>query len=176
MTIFALKSTTFRNNMKTIISFLALALISLQTNAQTMKDLISSMPDSITPLLTKNNRLNLIDYLEAGQKAVEKNRLGGDSELTHLTDTRAVFKMTASSSMDIKLLKDPEPTIGVITGVNDGKNSTIVGIIKYYTLDWKLINTIKPEAFVGLSWKDENDSIKSTIYNPLELKNDEFKK
>lgn len=162
--------------MKTIISFIALALISIQLNAQTMKDIISSMPDSITPLLTKNSRLNLIDYLEAGQKAVEKNRLGGETVMAHLSETRCLIQMTSSSDMDFKLIKSPEPSIGVILSVHNSENTAISSIIKYYSLDWKLLKTVKSDGFTAYKWNDDNNELSATVYDPLNLKSEKFEK
>ena len=149
-------------------------LASLQMSAQTMKDVLKSMPDSITPLLTKNNLLNFIDYLEAGEKAIEKNRLGGQSQMTHLTDTRTTISMTGSSTIDIKLIKNPETAIGIITTVRDANGTTLSSIVRYYTTDWKLSKTIIPDDFTAYSWKDDSEELISTHYDPLKLDNSKF--
>lgn len=154
--------------------FLILILASVQASAQNMKTIISNMPDSITPLLTKNARLNFIDYIEAGQKAVERNYLTGASEMTKLSDTRAVIKTSNRSTMDFKLLKNPEERIGIITTVKSDSIGT--SIIKYYTLDWKLVKTVTPSTFKQYEWNDENEELKETIFDPLKLKQDDFKK
>lgn len=139
-------------------------------SAQNMKDIIRNMPDSITPLLTRNNRLDFIDYLDAGQKAQEKNRLGGMSEMTKLTTTRALIRISQSSVMDFKLLNaDSEPRLGIITTVQSD-SATYTSIIRYYNLDWQLIQTIIPEKFEKCEWNDETDEMKKTEYNPLALK------
>lgn len=161
---------------KKIFTLFLFSALSLSLSAQTMKEIISNMPDSITPLLTKNTRLNFIDYIEANQKAVEKNRLGGESEMTLLNETRCVIKMSGSSTLDIKLLKSPEPSIGIITSVNTKENSTITSIIKYYSLDWKLLKTIIPEDFKGCSWKNDSEEIETVTYDPLKLDNIKFEK
>ena len=75
---------------------------------QSMKDIVRTMPDSITPLLTLNNRLDLVDYLEANMKAEVKNKLGGMTELVELTDTTARFRMTESSELLLRLIDDGE--------------------------------------------------------------------
>lgn len=160
--------------MKKIVSLIILFSAMMPLSAQTMKDIISNMPDSITPLLTKNNRLNLIDYIEAGQKAVEKNRLAGESEMTHLTANRCVIKMTNSSTFDFKLLQSPEPSIGIITTLQSDK--TLTSTIRYYSLDWKLTKTVIPTDFTEYKWKDDSEDFETTKHDPLNLDNTKFEK
>lgn len=160
--------------MKKILSLIILFSLTLHVSAQTMKDIISNMPDSITPLLTKNNRLNLMDYIEAGEKAVEKNRLVGETEMTHLSATRCVIKMTSSSTYDFKLLQSPEPAIGVIITLRSDK--TLASIIRYYSLDWKLTKTVTPAEFTECKWKDDSEEMERKTYNTLELDSSKFEK
>lgn len=79
-----------------------------------MRDVIKSMPDSIAPLLTTNNRLDMIDYLDANMKAEVRNKLNGTSELTKLTDTEAHIKMTSHSDLKLEFIdKDGERLVKV---------------------------------------------------------------
>ena len=54
--------------------------------AQNMKSVFVAMPDSVTPLLTKVNREDCIDFLDSNMKAVVKNRFGNVAEMKVLTD------------------------------------------------------------------------------------------
>lgn len=150
-------------------------MVSMQMSAQTMKDIIKTMPDSITPLLTKNARLDFIDYLEANQKAVEKNKLGGESEMTKLTETRSVIQLSKSSKLDFKLLKGgDEPTIGIISTMTvDEKTS--VSMIRYYSLDWTLKKVNIPSDFKYYEWNDDNEELTSKVFNPFNLEIKEIK-
>ena len=47
----------------------------------TVRDLLKSMPDSVIPYLTENNRLDMIDFMESNMDAVVTNTLGGKSQL-----------------------------------------------------------------------------------------------
>lgn len=156
------------------ILFLILILASVQASAQDMKTIISNMPDSITPLLTKNNRLDFIDYLEAGQKAEESNKLRGKSAMLKLTASRAVIATSKSSTKDFKLLTSPTPQIGIITTVQ--LDSTYTSFVKYYDLNWQLLKTVKPQGFVKMEWNDDNEEITETRFEPLKLNQDKFKK
>lgn len=147
---------------------LTLLLCSFSANAQSIKDIIREMPDSILPTLSRNTRLDFIDYLDAGQKAEERNLLRGTSEMTHLSNTRAVIKTSSASSVDIKLLNNDKGHIAIITTVQSDK--IFSSVVKYYSADWQLVRTYIPEGFRKLEWNDDNEEIKETVYNPLELK------
>lgn len=156
--------------MKKIFSLVIFIAITFTSYAQSMKEIITNMPDSITPLLTKNNRLDFIDYLAANQKAEEKNAFGAKSEMTKLTETRSTIRVTDSSTMDFKILKNPETMVGIITTVQSDKK-IFTSIIKYYSLpDWKLLKTTVPKGFTRFEWNDDNEELNITTYTPLELK------
>lgn len=76
----------------------------LSANAQTMTTIIQTMPDSILPQLTRNNRLDFIDYLASNMKAETTNRLGSKSEMTVLSDTYANIRLSNSAEAAFKLL------------------------------------------------------------------------
>ena len=79
------------------------AMSSMTTYAQTMADVLRTMPDTIIPLLTHNDRLDLVDEWEGGVKAEARNRLGGLVVLTHMDDTSAHLKMSELSELTIEL-------------------------------------------------------------------------
>ena len=64
------------------------------------------MPDSIMPLLTHNNRLDLIDYWEAGQQGHITNRLGGEVSLTYLGEDSLSVSDTGVSRYEMRLLRN----------------------------------------------------------------------
>ena len=55
--------------MKRIVLNMLLLLVSLATTAVDMKDVFTAMPDSVLPTLTRNNRLDMIDFVASGMKA-----------------------------------------------------------------------------------------------------------
>ena len=54
-------------------------------NAQTMKQIFQTLPDTILPSLTKNDRLDLIDLIENNMQNEVTNQLKGKSRMTLLT-------------------------------------------------------------------------------------------
>lgn len=85
--------------MRRILSILLLC-SALSIHAQNkIGELFKTMPDSLMPLLTTNNRLDMIDFMDAGMKARIDNLLNGESEMTYLSADSLSIKM--SNSLDI---------------------------------------------------------------------------
>ena len=92
------------------------SLLSLHsTLAQTrMRDIYAAAPDSIFPLLTKNNRLDQIDVCEyrtrlteaKNMQAVVKNRFDKHSELLILTDRYLKLQLSEHCLVEMRLLCD----------------------------------------------------------------------
>lgn len=89
------------------IAFLFCALtIGAQTT--TIADLFKVMPDSLMPLLTQNNRLDMIDFMDAKMKARVTNKLEGESEMTALTADSLSIRMSSAMQIDLKLVPTEE--------------------------------------------------------------------
>lgn len=103
--------------MKKILSLLLILAFVQNNYAQSMRQIMVSMPDSIMPLLTKVNREDCMDYLDSKMKAEVTNRIGSKSEMTKITDDYAQFKLSKSSERTFKLLPtaDNDTIICMIT-------------------------------------------------------------
>ena len=102
------------------------------------KDVLKSMPDEVIPILTHNNILDMIDFLNASCKAEVTNRMNGKSEMTVLTDHYAYIQVTPSNTTEIKLL--PLQSGGTLiylvsTCTTDSLSDSSV---KVYTDKWEL--------------------------------------
>lgn len=108
--------------MKRIIVALMMSVVLVSAKSADIKNLFVEMPDSIMPLLVKNNRLDMLDYMDIGMSAKVKNKLGGESEMTLLKDDMISISMTDVTEYDIKLFygKDSLVTIAVIETVCGG--------------------------------------------------------
>ena len=105
-----------------------------------MMDVFKSMPDSLVPYLTANNRLDCLDFKEAKMKAEVQNALGGKSELVTLNTKYADLQLNAVHRMEMRLLDTTEPVdscqqvIGIIhtygTDIQESK-------IQFYSLRWR---------------------------------------
>ena len=72
--------------------------------AQEAKTLFVNMPDSLSPLLTKVNREDCIDFLESKMKAQVENRFGKKSEMTDLSKDYIRMQMSSQSTWQMKVL------------------------------------------------------------------------
>ena len=127
--------------MQRIVYSLLLSLVTLlYAEARTpMRDWLSSIPDSVMPLLVKNRRLDLIDFYDARMEAVVTNLLEGKSRLETLTEDFAKIDYTKSSDVSLKLLavNDTTDILCMVTTIK-GKEKTTVddSRISFFDEQW----------------------------------------
>ena len=80
----------------------SISMTSLQ--AQEAKTVFVNMPDSLSPLLTKVNREDCIDFLESKMRAQVENRFGKKSEMTDLSKDYIRMQMSPQTTWQMKLL------------------------------------------------------------------------
>ena len=87
------------------ILLLATLLVALAAHAQrpVMADLFRQMPDSLLPYLTANNRLDMVDFMEAGMKSEVTNMLDGKSQMTQLSADSLTLKLNAVLTVSMRL-------------------------------------------------------------------------
>lgn len=100
-----------------------------------MRQVFADMPDSILMILTKNNRLDCIDFIEHNMPAKIENRLGGQTELKVLTANYLSLQLTVSSRVELKLLsgKDGQDYICMARTFYGPAAETV---LKLYRTDW----------------------------------------
>ncbi|WP_299230171.1 DUF3256 family protein [uncultured Bacteroides sp.] len=135
-------------------------LLGLSANAQNINSVFVSMPDSLSPLLTKVNRQDFADFLSSGMKAVVKNRFGGKSEMLKLTDDYLKIKTTESSSEEMKLLPLND-SVNVVCVIKTYSGPAEDSRVYFYSTDWK---ELPLSEFISLPqhadfYKAANDSI-----------------
>jgi len=137
----------------------------------TIRDAFRQMPDSLLPALTQNNRLDFLDFHDAGMKAEVKNRLGGTSVMTALTNDSLSLKMSPALRTDMLLLTLDEPLDSVSQVIVVGETflaDSVYGetTVRYFTVDWHPIpvpplNKLQQQRIEGfklqtiLKWDDE---------------------
>lgn len=70
---------------------------------QKMRDVFLRMPDKLLPYLTENNRLDFIDFMDSGMKAVVNNELGGKSEMVSLSEEALTLQLSPAMRMEMRL-------------------------------------------------------------------------
>ena len=84
------------------ILFLSLALLPMTGTARTIADFFASEPGNIFPLLTRTNRLDMVDYHKSGQTVAIANNLTGESRLLELDST--YIKVQTSDAKVVEML------------------------------------------------------------------------
>lgn len=107
-----------------------------------------AMPDSLMPLLTQNNRLDCIDFMDCGMEAVVTNRMDGKSRMAVLTDAYLHVGYTASTDVTMRLLPLNDST-DVLCMVTTVKAPVKDSRICFYDEGWRLLEVgsflTKPE-------------------------------
>ncbi len=125
---------------------MALSLSASAGDGITLRDVFRQMPDSLMPTLTQNNRLDFLDFIDAGMKAEVKIRLGGTSVMTALTADSLSLQVSPALRVDMLLLPLAEPIDSMNQVVVVGETflaDSVYGetVVRYFSTDWKLIPT-----------------------------------
>ena len=81
---------------------LSVALLPLTGFARTVADMFATEPGNIFPLLTRTNRLDMVDYFRSGKIMAIPNNLAGESLLLELDST--YLKVQTSESRIVEML------------------------------------------------------------------------
>lgn len=115
---------------------MALTLNQVSAQNMNMRDAFRQMPDSIMPYLTKNNRLDFIDFLDSGMRAEVKNKLGGTSEMLTIANDSLTIKMSPSMHVDMLLLDSTIVMIETFTVDSIYGQSKV----SFYNTNWQQID------------------------------------
>ena len=109
-------------------------------SAQTVDKYYVNMPDELNPTLSKQNRLELIEYHKAGRGDSIANRFGNQVFLLSLDtlNNHLLVKNTASSTFEMKVLRlnDTSQLIGIIRTVC---GSICQSSVEFYDTAWHQI-------------------------------------
>ena len=83
---------------------LTMALLPLDGAARTIADFFASEPGNVFPLLTRTNRLDLVDYYNSGQTVAVPNNLGGTSQLVALDSAYLKVQTSGSKVVEMRML------------------------------------------------------------------------
>ncbi len=150
--------------MKRILIFVLLVCSHLSLQAQgdslNIREAFKQMPDSLLPYLTQNNRLDMMDFMDAKMKAAVDNLLGGESEMLFLSDDSLCIKMNESMNMELKMLRDEiEPIILMkrTYKISERQKEILIG---RYSSSWRSISEI---SVVSTLLKRDEDVIEKSF-------------
>ena len=121
--------------MRTVVLIVVGFLGSLTGWAQDMKSVFLTMPDFMTPLLTKVNKEDFVDFLASDMKAEVRNRFDNPAEMKVLTEDYVLMQTSAVGTLEMKLLPVNDST-KVVCMVKTVCASACDSEIYFYTSDW----------------------------------------
>ncbi len=112
------------------------ATVSSMAQKTMMRDIFADAPDSIFPLLTKNNKLDCIDFIENNMAAKVKNKMDTWSELKMLTPDYMLMQMSENSDVAMMLVSD-----SVVCMANTYYGPAKDSKVRFYDLQWNLLES-----------------------------------
>ena len=136
-----------RNNRLYMILLVSIYLLPL--NAKPMRELWQSMPDAMIPYLTKNQRIELVDFMDMKVKADVKNQFGEETVMDTLTADFASVRLNASSMMQLRLMPSPDQD-SIICMVRSVLGPVAESEVLFYDQNWNRIGEQSLSAYEEL--------------------------
>lgn len=121
---------------KTIVLALLLAVSEFSTAQTCMRDIFASLPDSILPLMTHNNRLDCIDFIENDMEARVKNRFDSPVVLEALTADYLRICTGETSLVEMKMVAEAADTLIYVARTYSGPAAD--SEVMVYGPDWNV--------------------------------------
>ena len=121
--------------MRKVLLIVVSVLCGISASAQDMKSVFIAMPDSVTPLLTKVNKEDFVDFLDSNMKAEVKNRFDGTAEMKVLTEDYTLVQTSEIGTLEMKLLPIND-SIKVVCMVKTVCASACDSNVRFYASDW----------------------------------------
>ena len=151
--------------MKKIITIMILALAMSFAYAADIRTLFINMPDTIMPALTKSERMDFLDYIDSGMKARVRNKLGGESEMTELSDNSLTVSTSRSGKLQMALFQRKDGTV-LICLIKTVTARFDDSLIRFYNEDW---TPVESESLIELPKFDDYLTKQALKHGYLEL-------
>lgn len=158
------------NKLTTTLLCLLVFLLNINSQNMQMAELFKQMPDSLMPYLTTNNKLDMLDFIDAGMEAKVNNKFDGESILCELDSTYLRLKLNTSVEVEMKLLSSSnilnDSTKHLICLVTTYGDLIKESVLNLFTSKWnsiehditksKLISYVihKPDTMSELTYND----------------------
>lgn len=103
---------------------------------QNIADLFKVMPDSLMPYLTNNNRLDMIDFMEAKMKAEVTNLLEGKSEMTMLSDDSLCIRVSDVLQVKLMLVERDDSVVVSMQKNYQISEHQVEKTVQYFSSTW----------------------------------------
>lgn len=128
---------------KKILLLLAGAALAIPSSAQIrMRDVFAQLPDSVLPYMTKNNRLDCIDFIENGMEARVKNRFDQHVVLDTLTEDFLRIRTSTSSYVEMRLVPQGQGNDTAICVNRTYMGTTPDSEVRLYGKNWALVRRL----------------------------------
>ena len=131
------------NKLTTTLLCLLVFLLNINSQNMQMAELFKQMPDSLMPYLTTNNKLDMLDFIDAGMEAKVNNKFDGESILCELDSTYLRLKLNTSVEVEMKLLSSSnilnDSTKHIICLVTTYGDLIKESVLKLFTSKWNSI-------------------------------------
>lgn len=121
-----------------LLFFLLFSSVHIDAQGIRMRDLFAAMPDSLMPFVTRNNRLDCIDFMENHMEARVRNRLEQYVELKALTADYLLFQTSQKGYTEMKYVADSDTT-GLLFVVRTCLGPIADSHVMCFNTDWTLI-------------------------------------
>lgn len=123
--------------MKRYISILVLIFMqAVYAFSQNAADLFISMPDDISPALSKVNKEDMVDFKNSGMKAVVTDALDYKAEMTEMTSTFLSVNTSSAGNLQLKVLPLNDST-EIVCLVRTVCPEACLSNIRFFSTDWK---------------------------------------
>lgn len=130
------------------IIILSMALMPSTGIARTVADLFATEPGNIFPLLTRTNRLDMVDYYNSGQQVAVPNNLAGESRLLEMDS--AYLKVQTSESRVVEMLIRQAGKDTVITVIETVLTPVPDSHLTQWNVHWQRFTSEKLFAMPGI--------------------------
>lgn len=130
-----------------LLSLLALTMLTSVADTLTIRQLFVEMPDTLIPYLSRNSRLDFLDFMDSQMTAEVTNEFGGKSVMTALGNDSITIRLNDVCTIDLLLLPTTETvdscnlvvcmvkTVGLDGGYQEST-------VNYYTRHWRNLPTV----------------------------------
>lgn len=122
-----------------------------------MRDVFAQLPDSVLPLMTKNNRLDCIDFIENDMEVRVKNLFDDKVVLDSLTDDFLSLSTSEGSYVEMKLFAEGADSFICVNRTYLGQAAD--SEVKIYDLSWNFVRRVaRPDVREFLKTSESIDS------------------
>lgn len=114
---------------------LFLLLFPLSLPSRSIDSIFIGIPSQVLPILERNARLDMLDYYNAGMRAVGENTLGGQSVMLKKTADFVQLESTPASTWELRILTSGRDTLFLC--IHSIKATGISSRLTAYDSDWK---------------------------------------